>query len=54
MEQDVQENSLYGTLHYMAPEILKGKGYNQSVDLWSLGIIFIRKVLIIFNRCYYF
>ncbi len=22
----------------MAPEIMKGKGYTTSVDLWSLGI----------------
>jgi cGMP-dependent protein kinase len=23
----------------MAPEIINGKGYNQSVDLWLIGIV---------------
>ena len=27
-----------GTLHYMAPEMWKG-GYNESVDIWALGVI---------------
>ena len=27
-----------GTPHYMAPEILKPKGYSLWVDLWSIGI----------------
>lgn len=30
--------TLLGTPHYMAPEILKGKGYSLLVDLWSIGI----------------
>ena len=28
-----------GTYEYMAPEILKEKPYNQSIDIWSLGIL---------------
>lgn len=29
----------YGTLHYVAPEILNGQPYDKRVDLWSLGIL---------------
>jgi len=30
--------TIIGTPHYMAPEIITGKGYTLSVDLWSIGI----------------
>lgn len=30
--------TIIGTPHYMAPEIISGKGYSYSVDLWSVGI----------------
>ena len=29
----------YGTLSYLAPEVLYQKPYDQRVDLWSLGVI---------------
>ena len=29
----------YGTLSFVAPEVLEAKPYDKSVDLWSIGII---------------
>ena len=31
-------HTIIGTPHYIAPEILLGKGYSFSVDFWSLGV----------------
>ena len=31
-------HTIIGTPHYMAPEIIQGKGYSFNVDLWSVGI----------------
>jgi calcium/calmodulin-dependent protein kinase I len=28
-----------GTPGYVAPEIILGKGYNEAIDFWSLGVI---------------
>ena len=32
-------NTICGTFEYMAPEIIKEKSYDKSVDIWSLGIV---------------
>lgn len=31
-------NTVIGTPHYMAPEIIKGEGYSFIIDFWSIGI----------------
>jgi cGMP-dependent protein kinase len=31
--------TIIGTPHYMAPEVILGKGYDHYVDFWSLGKI---------------
>lgn len=28
-----------GTMEYFAPEMLLGREYNQSIDLWALGVL---------------
>lgn len=30
--------TIIGTPHYMAPEIIQGKGYSYAIDLWSVGV----------------
>ena len=34
----------YGTPLYQAPEILNGKGYDETADLWSVGIILFQMI----------
>jgi serine/threonine protein kinase len=32
-------NNLFGTIYFIAPEIIQMKNYNHKVDVWSIGII---------------
>ena len=41
--------TIIGTPHYMAPEIIAGKGYNIMVDLWSIGKNFFFSILTFFE-----
>jgi len=39
IENRLKTMTIIGTPHYMAPEIILGKGYSFPVDWWSLGIM---------------
>ncbi|TMW56787.1 hypothetical protein Poli38472_006797 [Pythium oligandrum] len=34
-----RRETLCGTLDYLSPEMIRGEKYNESVDIWALGII---------------
>ena len=36
---DGQRTTICGTYEYIAPEIIKEQPYDQSIDIWSLGIL---------------
>jgi serine/threonine-protein kinase LATS1/2 len=44
-EQREFAHSLVGTPNYIAPEILDRKGYTQTCDWWSVGVILYEMII---------
>jgi p70 ribosomal S6 kinase len=38
-DENTKSHSMCGTIEYMPPETLLGKGYNKAADWWSVGIL---------------
>ena len=39
-ERNFRTFTILGSPHYMAPEVIEGKGYSYAVDIYSLGVLF--------------
>lgn len=37
--EEQRSNSFIGTMEYMAPEVVAGRGHGKAVDWWSVGIL---------------
>lgn len=38
-DENKRSNSMCGTIEYMSPEIVLGKGHDKAADWWSVGIL---------------
>lgn len=39
LEENARSNSMCGTIEYMSPEIILGRGHDKAADWWSVGIL---------------
>ena len=38
-EEGRRSNSFIGTMEYMAPEVIAGRGHGKAIDWWSIGVL---------------
>ena len=47
---DQDEKKIHGVLPYVAPEVLRGKTYTKSADIYSFGILAYDKILLDYHQ----